>query len=386
MPSVSSPLPRACPPGALATVAAVCAATLLVGSPAQGHASSLLPTATSAVVQQAAGPYGPDAAPLFAEESPLEIRIESDFRQIRRDRREGNPEHEGVVVVIDDDGGETRWPVQVRTRGNFRLQSSTCSFPPIRLNFPKSEVVGGVFEGQDKIKLVTHCRDRYQEELLREYLAYRIYNVVTDQSFRVRLARVTYVDTSGNEDPLTRNAFFIEMEEALAERLGGSVIPDEDLENGVHPARIVAEDATRVDLFAYMIGNTDYTMYYPSDNGGLHNIVPVVRENTLVLPVPYDFDLTGLVDAPYAEPDPVLGIRNVTDRLFRGLCRPGLDYAAAYAEFLAHRPEIDALVAELDLMAEDERRDVSGFLEDFWETITNDGRARRLIEGACRSV
>jgi hypothetical protein len=339
---------------------------------------------SSTEVTSATGPYGTDVPPLFAAEDPLEIRIESDFGQIRRDRDEENPEHEGLVFVRERDGGESEWPVQIRTRGNFRLQSRICEFPPIRLNFPQGRVEGGVFEGQDKIKLVTHCRDRYEENLLREYLAYRLYNQITDESLRVRLARVTYVDTSGRHEPLTRHAFFIEMEEALAERLGGTVIPDEDLAQGVHPARILAPNAARVDLFAYMVGNTDYTMYFPSVNGGLHNVVPVERANGTVVAVPYDFDLTGLVDAPYAEPSEEVEIRRVTDRIYRGVCRPGMDYAATYAEFTARKSAIEAMIAALDVLPEDERRDVSRYLEDFWRTIEDEGRARQRIERACR--
>jgi hypothetical protein len=332
----------------------------------------------------AAGPYGPSVPPLFSSEAPLEIRIESDFGQIRRDRAEENPEHEGLVFVREADGSESEWPVQVRTRGNFRLQSRICEFPPIRLNFPRGAVVGGLFDGQDKVKLVTHCRDRYEQNVLREYLAYRIFNQITDESFRVRLARVTYVDTSGREDPLTRLAFFIEMEEAVAERLGGTVIPDEELGQGVHPARILAPNAARVDLFAYMAGNTDYTMYFPSVNGGLHNILPVQRENGTVVAVPYDFDLTGLVDAPYAEPSEEVDIRRVTDRIYRGVCRPGMDYAAAYAEFTAKKTAIESVIAGLELMEADERDDVADYLEDFWRTIEDEGRARQRIERACR--
>jgi hypothetical protein len=332
----------------------------------------------------AAGPYGPDVPPLFASEAPLEIRIESDFGQIRRDRADENPEYQGLVFVREAGGGESEWPVQIRTRGNFRLMSRICEFPPIRLNFPKRAVEGGVFEGQDKIKLVTHCRDRYEQQVLREYLAYRIFNQITDESFRVRMAHVTYVDTSGREDPLTRVAFFIEMEEALADRLGGTVIPDEELAAGLHPARILGPNAVRVDLFAYMVGNTDYTMYFPSVNGGLHNIVPVQRENGTVVAVPYDFDLTGLVDAPYAEPSEEVEIRRVTDRIYRGVCRPGLDYGAAYAEFTTRKPVIESMIAEMDLMEDDERRDVTRFLDDFWRTIEDDGRARQRIERACR--
>lgn len=355
------------------------AAALLLALPCATVAQS----AGAATESGAVGPYGPDAAPLFASGALLELRIESDFDQILDDRDEENPEHEGRVFVREADGSETEWPAQVRTRGRFRLQSNTCEFPPIRLNFPKSEVEGGIFEGQDKVKLVTHCRDRYEQQVLREYLVYRIYNEITPESFRVRLARVTYVDTSGKEDPVTRIAFFIEMEEALAERLGGTVIADEDLAAGLHPARVSNAEAARVNLFAYMVGNTDFSLY-ASTGEGLHNIVPIEREGGGVLPVPYDFDWTGMVDAPYARPDRSLGIRRVTDRIYRGLCRPGLDYAAAYASFQAARPGIDAVVGSLELLTDDSREDVVDFLNDFWETIEDERDARRRIEEACR--
>ena len=339
----------------------------------------------AAVASGDTGPYGRDVPPLFATEAPIELRIEADFGQIRRDRADENPEHEGFVYVLEADGSETEWPVQIRTRGNYRLQTNTCEFPPIRLNFPKSRVEGGVFEGQDKIKLVTHCRDRYEQNVPREYLAYRIYNTITPASFRVRLARVTYVDTSGRDDPLTRLAFFIEMDEAIAERLGGRTMENEELEDGLHPARVSAEDATTVDLFQYMVGNTDYTMYFPSDNGGLHNIIAVDREGTTVVPVPYDFDLTGLVDARYAEPNPEFNLRTVRDRMYRGFCRPLIDYAGTYAAFLERRPEIDRIIADLDVMEDDQRRSVTRYLDQFWETLEDEGRARRAIEASCRN-
>jgi hypothetical protein len=331
------------------------------------------------------GPYGSDVPPLFAAEAPLDLRIEADFGQIRRDREDENPEREGVVYVRNADGSEAAWPVQVRTRGNFRLQTNTCDFPPIRLNFAASAMEGGVFEGQDKVKLVTHCRDRYEPNVLREYLTYRIYNQLTPASFRVRLARVTYHDTSGREDPMTRLAFFIEMEEALAERLGGRVLEDEELAEGLNPGLISAGDAVRVDLFQYMVGNTDYTMYFPSDNGGLHNIVAVERGPVGVVPVPYDFDWTGFVDARYAKPNPLLNLRSVTDRIYRGFCRPTIDYPATYVGFLEQRPNIDRMIAGFAVMEEDDRRAAIRYLEEFWETLENERRADRRIEGACRS-
>ncbi len=325
------------------------------------------------------------SAPLFQDESPLLLRIESDFKSILDDREEESTEYPGQVVVIGEDGSESPFPAQVRTRGRFRLLSNTCDFPPIRVNFPKGEVEGSIFDGQDKIKVVTHCRDRYEGNLVREYLVYRLYNLLTPSSFRVRMARITWVDTSGEEEPIERFAFFIEMEEAMAERLGGEVIPEEELTNGLHPARIQTSEASRVSLFEYMVGNTDFSMY-GSPGVGPHNVVPVQLENGRVIPVPYDFDWTGMVDASYARPDPSLGIRRVTQRVYRGLCRGDLDYAALYQSFLAKRADITALIQAEDLLPDDDREDVLDYLDEFWETLESDRNSERRIERACRQV
>lgn len=253
------------------------------------------------------------------------------------------------------------------------------------MNFIKGEVEGTVFEDQDKVKLVTHCKDRYEGEVVKEFLVYRLYNAITPSSFHVRMARVTWVDTSGENETIERLAFFIEMEEAVAERLGGEVIPDSTLADGLHPARVQATEAGRVNLFNYMVGNTDFSLY-ASTGEGLHNIVPVERADGRVIPVPYDFDWTGLVNAPYARPDASLGIRRVTDRVYRGLCRPNLDYSALFQVFQSRRAEMMALVETELLLDEDDREDAVDYLNDFWETIESDRNAQRRIEGACRPI
>lgn len=345
-------------------------------------------TATAQEDPPSAGsPPADGAAPLFAGTAPLAVRIEADFRAILGDRAEDNPERPGTFILAGENGAEETFPVQIRTRGKFRLRRSTCSFPPLRLNFPRSRVEGSVLDGQDKIKLVTHCRDgdRYEQNVVKEYLAYRLYQLVTPGSFRVRMLRVTYVDTAGEEDTRTRLAFLIEMEEAMAERLGGTVMSDEDQERGIHPAWIIGGRAVPLNLFQYMIGNTDFSIY--GDRGlPPHNAVPVEDENGQVTPVPYDFDFSGLVDAPYAKPDPSLGIRNVRQRVFRGLCRPGVDYPAMYRRFADLRPAVAALVRDEPLLADDEEEEVLDYLDDFWETLERPDRARSRIEERCRPV
>jgi hypothetical protein len=195
-------------------------------------------------------------------------------------------------------------------------------------------------EGQDRLKLVTFCRDRdnYEQNTLKEYLAYRIHNLLTDESFQVRLASITYLDVAGRDSPVERWGFVIEANEELAARLGGEVWePEEDV---VNPGRIPTPSAISVALFQYFIGNTDFSIY------ARHNMVLVDSSDRGVVAVPYDFDWSGLVSAPYATPDASLGTRTVRDRLYRELCRPGVDFQAYFAHYQSKRAEIEALIRD----------------------------------------
>jgi hypothetical protein len=198
------------------------------------------------------------------------------------------------------------------------------------------------------------------------------------------MARIHYVDTSGDNDPVERLGFFIEMEESAADRMGGEIMPDSVQIFGIHPARIRTEHASRVTLFQYMVGNTDFSLYGHSGSAP-HNAIPVVR-GAEVLPVPYDFDWTGVVRAPYARPDPSLGIRNVRQRLFRGLCRPDLNYEDLYASFQEKREALMAMVRDEPLLGEDEKEDTLDYLEDFWEVMDSERNRRRRIEESCRPI
>ena len=342
--------------------------------------SPVVVTAQVADDDAAARQPGP---PLFRSHEPLTLRIEADFDELKGDRDDDEDERPGTLVIVADDGSETRYPIEVRTRGRFRLQRSTCSFPPLRLDVPRSEMDGTVFENQDKLKLVTHCREGsdFEQNTVEEYLVYRMYNQVTPRSFQVRLVRMTYVDASGGDDPVERWSFLIESDEALAERLGGVALDYEELpDKMVHPAFTRGEDTGRNAIFQYMVGNTDFSVFYG------HNMVAVqIREN-FVIGVPYDFDWTGFVNASYARPDERLGIRTVRQRSYRGVCRPDVDFAALYADFLARRDDITALVRAEPALGEDEREDALEYLDDFWEIISDPDEARKRIEEECRSI
>ncbi len=163
---------------------------------------------------------------LFTTDVPLEFVLAADFDALGKDRSQETEERPAKILIRGSGGEPVEIPMQVKTRGMFRLQRRICPDPPLRLNLPETSPQGTVLDGQDKLKLVTHCRDsdQYEQNLLEEYLAYRIYNRLTDISLRVQLAKVTYLDTSGESDPVTRMAFLIEDEDAMADRLGGRMV------------------------------------------------------------------------------------------------------------------------------------------------------------------
>jgi len=309
--------------------------------------------------------------------TPLELRLEADWDALDGDRDQESPHRPGRIVWTDSDGREIAIPVQVRTRGTFRLKRSTCSFPPLRLEFPASEAEGTPFHGQDRIKLVTHCRDRdsYEQNVLEEYLAYRIYNLLTDISFRVRLANITYLDAAGGDAPQTRLAFFVEDEDSMAARLGGMMLEVP----AASASSFHQEQAGLMYLFQFMIGNTDWSMTH------FHN-VRLMRIESEYFPVPYDFDWSGLVDAPYSGPSPVIAhlIDNVRERLYQGACNDAIDYDALFARFRDSREAILALPRSIQMLSDRNQRSAVRYLTGFFEVLENEGAARRQIVDACR--
>jgi hypothetical protein len=314
---------------------------------------------------------------LFTADVPLEFVLAADFDRLKKDRSQESEDRPAQILIRGADGEPVEIPMQVKTRGNFRLQSRICSDPPLRLNLPETRPQGTVFDGQDKLKLVTHCRDsdRYEQNLLEEYLAYRIYNQLTDVSFRVQLAKVTFMDTSGENDPVTRMAFIIEDEDALAVRLAGSMIEAP----AANPDDFVQDQLSLMYLFEFMVGNVDWGA------GTSHN-VRILRKDGEYYPIPYDFDWTGFVDAPYAGPNPMTEPfhDSVRERLYWGACLPGTDYQDLFARFNSEREAILALVQnQVDLSKRNVEWAVS-YLEEFYAIINNPREAEREIINACR--
>ncbi len=315
---------------------------------------------------------------LFSSDSMLRLKMQGDLDVCIQDRGEERSYHP-VEVIWYHNQDSTSIPMEIRVRGNFRRRKSTCLFPPLHIKMKKDTVVGTVFEGQKKLKLVTHCRGKnqaFEQKLFLEYLAYRSYNLLTEESFRVRLVEITYVHTG--KDPYTEvhHGFLIEDDEDMAERIGGRL-----LEGGnIHPLQVDPVAGNRMALFEYMIGNTDWSI------PAMHNVKLVLREpGTPPLVVPYDFDWSGLVDAPYAEPNPMLGIASVRERLYRGFCRPEESWEPVWEVFLAKKEEMLALYETSPYLTKAEKQQAMRYLREFYDIIETPGRRKFNIEERCRT-
>ena len=317
-----------------------------------------------------------DARQLFRDVEPLAFTLTADFKAINKDRNPESTKRYPGVISAAAGGASGELPVQLGTRGHFRLMSRNCDFVPLRVEFPRDRTAGTAFDGQTNLKLGTHCRgDRaYDNYTLREYLTYRLFNMVTPLSFRARLGRATYVDATSKKAIGTRYSIFIEHENEVARRFGGRI---------VELPRIVFNDLdgptlTRMMLFEYMIGNTDFSIW------ALHNVRLVQDRARKLYPVPYDFDLSGFVHAPYASPDPRIGIRSVLDRLYRGPCRTVEEFEAAAAALRAKQADMLALVDSMADLDRDARTEAREYLESFFRSIEKPGAVKKQFVDGCK--
>jgi hypothetical protein len=337
----------------------------------------LLTLSGSAVAQSTADPY-----PLFADDEPLALKITGPVRQLSYDaRRNDRTEHDFVVEVEEAPGRLRALDAEIRIRGKSRL--TICDAPPLRLDFERDQVDGTVFEGQNHLKLVVLCRDSdsYRDYLGQEFQIYRIFNALTDRSFRVRWATVEYLDTDRRRPkPYTEPAFLIEEDWEVAERNGLNVIETENVPRD----SLDAKHMTLFALFQYLIGNTDWEVIRgPDDELCCHNGKPIGTEDGPVFVLPYDFDQAGLIDAPYALPDERLHIRSVRQRLFRGFCAMNDEVGAAIARFNELRGTFEDLLNDESIGASARRRSQS-YIDDFYETVNDPEKWEKEMSGDCR--
>ena len=297
---------------------------------------------------------------LFSSDSVMTFTLTASFPRILTDRGGITMAHPAQLNYHSTQGKPVTLPVKLQVRGNFRKLWNNCSFPPLYLDVPKKKANQTVFANHNKLKLVTHCEG--EEYVVREYLVYRPYNLLTDYSFQARLCRVSYVDSAGKRPTETRWGVLLEDESSLVKRNGG-------VSNKLRQISMTNMDSLHMAtmaVFEYLIGNTDWSVAYR------HNIrlltVPTIKNP---VPVPYDFDQSGIVEAFYARPGERVGVASVRERVYRGITYPSALFHRVFERFNRLKPQVYALYSKDSHLDSAYIKRTLQYFDEFYAVINN---------------
>ena len=315
------------------------------------------------------------ASSLFDDDAVLEVNLSGPLSSLLKEK-DGSRE---LPFLLRANGIEHS--VKVRLRGKSRRV--VCSFPPLRIIFANGDTAQSVFENQDKLKLVTQCQKRGSSQLdvLQEYAAYRIFNLLSEIGYKVRLLHITYTDTERRPQKNTFDhyGFLIESSSELADRVGGQPVH----QTGLSIRSLDSKHAATVFVFQYLIGNTDWSLVRAEvDDKCCHN-GDLLDIGSARYYVPYDFDRSGLVNARYAKPDLDLRISRVTQRLYRGYCIPADALKNALGTIKARRADILGVISQLPVLSQKEIKATTKYLERFFVQASDEDKIVKLFERKC---
>jgi hypothetical protein len=299
---------------------------------------------------------------LFEDNNVVDITLRFDLSTYFRTKPKDEYLKANITFNLNKEDSISK-NIRLKTRGVFRNQY--CSFPPIELNFKKTDFGYSDLNRISKLKLVVPCssgKDK-EEYILREYLTYKLFNVLTDTSFRVRLLTVKYIDTQKKRKPFKQFGFFIEPVEMITSRTNSNRVKSMTLTQ----KSIVPAIMDRLAIFNYMIGNYDWSV------PGQHNILvlnfPGIDPFGRGIAIPYDFDWTGVVNAAYAIPAEIVGTKDVRERIFTGVCRRKEVFQADLELFLRKKQEFYKVINDFPYINQRSKKDITGYLDEFFDQL-----------------
>lgn len=302
-----------------------------------------------------------DEKGLFESDAILNITLKGNLRNLLNDRSDLAQDFSLVLSYKKEDSTEIQLPVEVRTRGHFRRLKENCSYPPLLIQFPtQGPHLTSLFKEQKKLKLVMPCKG--EDFLIREWLVYKIYNLVTPKSFRARLVKVKLEDDK-NKKPVTPfYGILLEEEKQMARRNKAVAV-----EQALRPQQTKQDAFLYMTVFQYLIGNTDWSTQFQ------HNIKLLRTDsNSAPVTVPYDFDHAGIVNTPYALPAEELQLRSIRDRRYRGYCISDLKvFEPVIARYNQLKNDIYKIYTSCTLLDEKYIKSTLQFLDEFYATINN---------------
>lgn len=330
--------------------------------------------------------FAAEKDPVFQDDSIIKAVLTAPIAQAYAQRdQDVRIYFPGQWSYTKGDGATQRLDVSIRTRGLFRRQY--CQLPPLQLNFKKKQVKKTLFAGQNKLKIVAPCQHGAlsQQRVVLEYLAYRTFEILTDHSFGTRLVRLSYVDSDEKVEPWTDLVFIIEDEEKMAKRLELTKLKvvSNDFDQLDHATTAL------VELFQLLIANNDYSVLQSADGRECcHNteILASKGDADVRIPVPYDFDMSGLVNAKYAAPPSHLPIRFVRTRYYRGLCQPPDVLEDAISQVQSKREDIIALFANTKELEPKRKKNTLEYIEQYFDILDDPKKLKKAVFDRCRGA
>lgn len=302
-----------------------------------------------------------DSIKFFTDDKPIEMTLTTDYRNLLKEKLKMAPQPASITLAMPD-GSSYTGSADINARGITRKVS--CTVPPVMINFKNSS--SDPMRSLHKIKMVCGCTTSSGDEqlALKEFITYKIYNLFTDMSFRVRLVHVTYTDSKGKAKTYTQYGFLIEDVDAMAKR--NKCKETEKIAFATESTQ--RDQMTLVALFEYMIGNTDWSV------PNYHNIKLMTSRaepNSLPYVIPYDFDYAGLVNAYYAVPAEELQLTSVTERAYRGFARSMDELEATIKIFNDKREDIKNLVMNFEPLSSRSKKETMEYIDEFYKIINN---------------
>lgn len=309
------------------------------------------------------------AISLFESDSIVHVRMITDMKSLVKNKYK-EVYQPATIQIIQTDGDTNSYVVKIKSRGNRRKDA--CNLPPIKVKFPKKDFL------YNKLKWVITCNnsDPFDQVLLKEYMAYQIYEGYSEKSFKTELLHVDYIDTGRDNKTFTRYAFIIENANSVADRIGGRVYNPKALKKSI----INEEQLALFTMFQYMIANTDWAIE------SLHNIEAVTDPATSsVLILPYDFDYAGFVGAHYAVVHESLPIDEVTERYNKGFCMTEEICEKLRVKFITRREEVLQACREFKYFDKKTKKATELYLKEFFDKMENHKVAKSTFCENCKS-
>lgn len=296
---------------------------------------------------------------LFDSNDPFEISLRFDITTYKRERSD-TTYLDAILTYHTTKTDSISKNIKLKARGEI-LRTAICDLPPMSLNFKLKDTIGGEFIGIDELKLMPYCKLGYEDYILKEYLIYKLYNLLTDNSLKVRLLRINFINTAKESKPIRQYGFAIEPVKLMANRTHTLEIKPVNLSQ----KNIKPEMMDRLAIFNLMIGNTDWAV------SNQHNTLILSQQGSaqpeLDVIVPFEFDYSGLVNADYAVPNENLPIKTVRERLYMGMCRSEEIYKNEVKEFAEKKDEFYKLINNFPYLNPRSKEDMINYLNGFFD-------------------